>query len=606
MPDPIKPRPVRGASQRVRTGSRTTVACLSCKDRKLRECYDPATKRHYPRNYLETLEQRVATLEGIIRGMRAAPVSNDRTAVQDIELSDLSSMIGTLSLNAAGAEPHYLGSSSAFAFARFVEPVIRQAITLMPPRIAVQFSDAYFGNIHTQYPFLHEPTFRQWETRLYNSIHAVLPTDSVRVPFYFLNMVYAVGALLLPKSGCSPEQLYASALLYIDDVLCYDNLECIQAILCSATYSLRSSKGTSHWKLAGQALRQCVNLGYHRNHRRLGLNVSPAQAEMQKRTFWSAYTMECAAAVMLGRPLSLNYNEIDAELPLDVEYDVDESLNPRATNLLTYANPGFSIRALQGRIQTALYADLTSPSGNEARRKKIENLREALRTWNASIPSAPITPPAIGALSFFTTPDWYQCSYNYTLLQLYRLQITDVKALAPLDIILECIHAAESSCRCFRRQFIGKPTTYTWSALHELFIAGLTYLYCLWISPAVRELMRPDRVSSACTDCIMVLVAIAEQWKDAAPYRDVFEALSNHTMTIMTNWQEANALQTATGTASVQTPARHDTILPECLLEWMTGISQGSGISTGVDRLLNGFFDDFVFPDLPDVGLEET
>jgi hypothetical protein len=117
-------------------------------------------------------------------------------------------MIGTLSLNAAGAEPHYLGSSSAFAFARFVEPVIRQAITSMPPRvsgeysdlppqpcplppyqIAVQLSDAYFGNIHTQYPFLHEPTFRQWETRLYNPTHAAILTDSGRVPLYFLNMV---------------------------------------------------------------------------------------------------------------------------------------------------------------------------------------------------------------------------------------------------------------------------------------------------------------------------------------------------------------------------------------------------------------------------------
>lgn len=99
----------------------------------------------------------------------------------------------------------------------------------------------------------------------------------------------------------------------------------------------------------------------------------------------------------------------------------------------------------------------------------------------------------------------------------------------------------------------------------------------------------------------MVLVAIAEQWKDAAPYRDVFEILSNHTMTIMTSWQEGNALQTATGATAVQMTARHDTIFPEYLLDWMTGISQDTGISTGVDRLLNGFFDDFIFPELPDI-----
>lgn len=35
--------------------------------------------------------------------------------------------------------------------------------------------------------------------------------------------------------------------MYIDDILAYDNLEAIQAILCCAIYSLRSSTGTSHW-----------------------------------------------------------------------------------------------------------------------------------------------------------------------------------------------------------------------------------------------------------------------------------------------------------------------------------------------------------------------
>lgn len=39
-------------------------------------------------------------------------------------------------------------------------------------------------------------------------------------------------------------------MLYIDEILCHDNLESIQAVLCCATYSLRSSKGTSHWYVA--------------------------------------------------------------------------------------------------------------------------------------------------------------------------------------------------------------------------------------------------------------------------------------------------------------------------------------------------------------------
>jgi hypothetical protein len=122
-------------------------------------------------------------------------------------------------------------------------------------------------------------------------------------------------------------------MLYIDHIICHDNLESIQAVLCCAVYSIRSTKGTSHWytprrptpltdcgantdnrKLAGQALRQCISLGYHRNQKRHRVAVSVFQREMQKRAFWSAYIMECAGAVMLGRPLSLRFEEIDAEV----------------------------------------------------------------------------------------------------------------------------------------------------------------------------------------------------------------------------------------------------------------------------------------------------
>lgn len=264
------------------------------------------TKRHQPRNYLETLEQRILLLEEQLRQAESvkasvpSPSSNTQSTFSDeistttvegpLELDDLSSMIGTLSLNAAGAEPSYLGASSAFAFARFFKPSIRQAVASLPPEIssisrssvhghvsaapepchlpdyqtAVQLSNAYFHNFHPQYPFLHEPTFRMWETVLEDPIEAMSSFGYDPVPLYFMNMVrmtcvvgdsliltlfkvYAIGALLRPDLGYSAEQLYVSAMLYIDEIICNDNLECIQAILCCAAYSLRSSKGTSHW-----------------------------------------------------------------------------------------------------------------------------------------------------------------------------------------------------------------------------------------------------------------------------------------------------------------------------------------------------------------------
>lgn len=174
------------------------------------------------------LEQRVLFLEDTLREVRpdilgesSSPSGSQRTMSNHYptplstdteyrELSDLSSMIGTLSLNAAGAEPPYLGSSSAFAFARFVEPSLRQVVSPMPPKVldngghnlstpepcalpdyhtAVRLSNAYFQNIHPQYPFLHEPTFRTWESALEDPFTTMETLDYKSVPLYFLNMV---------------------------------------------------------------------------------------------------------------------------------------------------------------------------------------------------------------------------------------------------------------------------------------------------------------------------------------------------------------------------------------------------------------------------------
>ncbi|VUC37189.1 unnamed protein product, partial [Clonostachys rosea] len=543
-------------------------ACSTCRRNHL-VCLveDPATKRIQPRNYLETLEQRVVYLEGLL-GLKDVPESpalpnhqgnlqRDQPARDDNDdgVSDLSSIVGTLSINAAGAEPHYLGSSSVFAFARFIKPsllhhtipftpldVSGQELSVPEPcllpdyQTGIKLSNAYFENIHPQYPFLHEPTFRLWEAELNNSFETFSIMDYDPVRRYFLNMVYAVGALLLPEAGCSPEQLYTSAMLSIDAILCHDNLTHIQAILCAAAYSLRSSQGTSHWKLAGQALRQCISLGYHRHQKNRDPTMSKLQLEMQKRAFWSAYSMECSAAVMLGRPLSLHYQEIDAEVRFLTEsVNGHGSMSPNSLNhcpIIARAVHGFKIRILFGRIQTSLYMDRTVNS-LESRQSRVHALSAELAKWQASTPSPVLPPPPGGALSFFVTPDFYSASYNIALLHIHRLELTDKTNPASDDVFRKCLQAAKNICDSYRRQFFGRCLTYTWGALNDLFSAGLTYLYCLWVSPVMRGESRCDQVSSTCNNCTLVLVVLAERWKECAPFRDIFEDLASRTITMM-------------------------------------------------------------------------
>jgi hypothetical protein len=180
------------------------------------------------------LEDRVALLEGLLQqihpGIATSSIgaqlfSNEDTSQSAIPnhkededgVSDLASKVGVLTLNAAGAEPHYLGSSSAFAFSRIINSSLRQVapgkptagfgLTEEPPSMltpcllpdydfCVTLSNAYFQNIHPQYPFLHEPTFRLWERKLIGPSEAIDAPSIDPIPLFFVNMVsYTLNAV---------------------------------------------------------------------------------------------------------------------------------------------------------------------------------------------------------------------------------------------------------------------------------------------------------------------------------------------------------------------------------------------------------------------------
>ncbi|PVH84074.1 hypothetical protein DL98DRAFT_613565 [Cadophora sp. DSE1049] len=592
---------------------------------------DPTTKRHQPRNYVETLEERVAFLEGLLHQPQrrpndedptsqvviqpAVPLDGNQNETEDAAVNDLASKVGMLGLKAAGAEPHYLGSSSVFAFSRVINSSLRQITPnkpgfgnskedfasspspcLLPDyTTAMKLSNAYFQSIHPHYPFLHEPMFRQWEADLLRPTNENFVLSFDFVPIFFVNMVYAVGALLLPNSGDLAQQLYMSAQLYIDHVMALDSLESIQAILCCAMYSLRSPTGPSIWKLSGFAIRMCTEFGYHRSSQCLGLTTDLLRLELRRCSFWCTYVIDCAIGTMLGRPLGIPLAEVDAELPLDInDSEITNSgacgpVRSSPTDLpttTTIAIQVIRLRCLWARIHTSLYSDTTacSPS-HPTYASRIEGLRTELEEWLASRP--PIAPNVSESLSIFGTLDWYQLNYSYSILMIYRGQTTNGK-VAPDKVVTECLNAAENICHGYRRLYVGnrgKPVNYTWGSLHFLFTAGLTYLHCLWNFPKIRDGVRHEDLISTCMDCTRVLVVMTQRWESVAPYHDIFEALSSRTMTMMPGKDQSRRTDL------------HPTIVSNGLdsgdlTQWLTGIND-VGMSDGVDAMLNGLIGEF-------------
>jgi hypothetical protein len=133
----------------------------------------------------------------------------------DDQADHLSSEVALLCLNAAGGEPHYFGPSSAVSFSRIVSatmglkgeesscsprdvednldvsPVIRPSpVPRLPSSsVSANLSRAYFNNIHPQYPFLHRPTFLEWEKDAHDANKSGGNSSSGDIPLFFVLMV---------------------------------------------------------------------------------------------------------------------------------------------------------------------------------------------------------------------------------------------------------------------------------------------------------------------------------------------------------------------------------------------------------------------------------
>lgn len=246
---------------------------------------------------------------------------------------------------------------------------------------------------------------------------------------------------------------------------------------------------------------------------------------------------------------------------------------------MTRAIHTFRIRRLLNHIHTRLYSK-TDPTCSDKHDQQIDvqNIRAEIEKWRSEIP--PVPSHANEELVLFTTADWYDLEYNYTILQLYRAQIVDHRAGTTEDVFLDCLGAAESICQSYRRQYLGKLTSCTWAALHELFLAGLTYLHCLWTSPAARKASGHEQANNTCNDCTVALVIMAERWDVAAPYREIFVALASRTMSMMSDMADEN-ISKDVASADLENWAEED------LTEWMKMVAD-AGVLEGPNGLLTG------------------
>lgn len=282
------------------------------------------------------------------------------------------------------------------------------------------------------------------------------------------------------------------------------------------------------------------------------------------------------------------------QLPLDIDDASITKSGINGTSRISYNQPATSmsnaihviaLRRIWARIHTCVYSrSELGDVDDTTRQAHVAQLRSDLDEWLATAPEPSARQGT--RLSIFSTKAWYNLNYSGTILQLYRGQLAEHKG-TPDEVFIDCVRAASNVCQLYRRQYIGTTIKYTWGTLHFLFLAGLTYLHCLWTSPAACASVTHGEVSKTCTDCTMVLVVIAEGWESASPYRDIFEVLASRTLSMIVSRAIGPQLPPAT-------PALSDSSDREAVTQWIADINDNN-ILAGFDDLLAGFVDDFAY-----------
>ncbi|KAK7425070.1 hypothetical protein QQZ08_008346 [Neonectria magnoliae] len=604
----------------------------------LAECLveDPATGLYRPRDYMQSLEARVAYLEGLLQKTRpdvaldhlvepnkdvpasqeppAASIHDDGQGSISIEVEDpadqLSADVALLCLSAAGREPHYFGPSSAVSFSRIVSAAMKlprrvggsqnsvlmaengafSSTQLFPisfpsPALASTLSQAYFNNLHPQYPFLHRPTFQFWEDSCMKADASGKLYAAGDVALFFVWMVYAIASLALgPAHYDTAESYYYMALEHQPVVLELDSIESIQSLLSCAVYSIRSPAGGSLWRLSGAAIRYCVELGYHRSVNRYRKQSNPLVAEISKRCFWVAYDIDRVACFILGRPAGIPDDCIDAEMPLDID---DENINtlgliqdPRSSNNepptnMTGAIHIIKLRRLWSKIGNSIYPTITNalPSHDVAQKALIDKLAQELEEWHSNIPQPPESSD-LDPLSIFASREWFRLAYDHSILILYRYWMTHDPPVGEESGVEEalkiCFDRARDLCLLYRRLFQSQSIQFTWGSLHILFLGGLTYLYCIWKSARLRQSARKMEVINTCMACNTALVIIAERWSNASAYRDIFELLSERTISLVCGDEvkDPDAIHTTLPTMNQDMPSSQAPALEDWIMDF--------------------------------------
>lgn len=553
--------------------------------------YSAGKQSEVQRNYVSDLEKEVKQLKSEVEQLRrksqsrpgdsdASPAEYSRQTVgvqsseqgespdqQELNSDprDLVRTIGLMALDST-SEPRFMGPSSGLSFAKMVMRAVRcdqpappptigargpiqhaatPGITSsLPPRhVADHIVDVYYQHRTPHFAILERHQVERAVDNVYKNCFSEAHDSRKRMivekDLFTTYMILAIGLCGIAKGENSrpmqSEGCFNSAMRSLDAIFINprSDLESLSAILLLCQYvTLCPSKGNL-WQLSGTALRLCIEMGLHWETEPV-LRIDPAVLDERRRLFWTCYNFDRALAITLGRPFGIVdqstnsgfpdpwFHVTNRQEPHDpVESDEIDIHHKRAANHVT------ALHKLQSEIKHVLYhqmkgASLAFPLPDY--NLWIRDIQPRLEQWKVSTPPLDKAHPQ----SIFASQHWWDAMYSSALLLLYRPNpLIPCLTATSLDICFEVSCSTITSIKMLHRE---KRIDIPWVWVHQLILAGLTMVYCVWHSDEVLNRISFQDLMDTTQRCSSVLAALAERFPGAAGCRDAFEMLSVTTL----------------------------------------------------------------------------
>ncbi|RPB21954.1 hypothetical protein L211DRAFT_851166 [Terfezia boudieri ATCC MYA-4762] len=279
--------------------------------------------------------------------------------------------------------------------------------------------------------FVHRPSF----DKLFDRIYDVSESEWGQQERDFLPLLYevmAVGCLFADDVGdmgvghsiAEGTKYFLAGREMIELTDCR-TIPTLQAIIVMAIFLQSSTKMSTCYSYVGIALCAAVRMGLHRS---MNLNLNPIEREVRKRIFWVIRKMDTYVTALLGLPKGIADEDIDQEMPLDVddEYITETEIKeqPEGTmSIMTVVNSHTRLLSIMAKVVKAIYPlKQGCASGNGGYAVSFATIREIendLRKWNGALPGG-LAPDEQSPPSFRKSRYLLDMAYCHVQMMMYR------------------------------------------------------------------------------------------------------------------------------------------------------------------------------------------